>query len=93
VVRPRGPGDTLTGGRGHDTFVFDANFGSDIIKNFNVKNDVIQFDVALFVNYAAVMKDTKQVGPDSVIQYDANNSVTLDNVTASSLSSRNFHFS
>ena len=66
--------------------------GKDEITNFNTQNDVIQFNVALFTNFAAVMADTTQVGANTSIKFDANNSITLDNVAVSSLSSSNFHF-
>jgi hypothetical protein len=42
---------------------------------------------------AAVLGATSQVGSNTVIRADANDSVTLTNVTASSLGSNNFHFS
>ncbi len=87
-----GSGDTLTGGTGPDTFLFRPKFGTETITNFNPQNDVIQFNVALFTNFAAVMADTTQVGANTSIKFDASNSVTLDNVAANSLSSSNFHF-
>jgi serralysin len=34
--------DTLTGGKGPDRFVFNANFGDDVITDF-AKSDLIQF--------------------------------------------------
>jgi hypothetical protein len=48
---------------------------------------------ALFANYAAVLGATTQFGSDTVIKADATDSVTLTNLTASTLSSNNFHFS
>ena len=51
---------------------------------------MLQFNHALFVNYAAAMADTKQVGLDTVITYDANDSVTLTGVAASHLTASNF---
>jgi len=87
-----GNGDTLTGGNGPDTFLFRSGFGTDTITDFNVHNDVIQFSAALFTNFAAVMLDTTQVGPNTSVKFDASNSVTLDNVTTNTLSSSNFHF-
>ena len=51
------------------------------------------FNHALFANYMAVFGATTQVGPDTVIKADANDSVTLTNTIASTLSSNNFHFS
>jgi Ca2+-binding RTX toxin-like protein len=88
-----GGNDTLTGGRGAgsaDTFVFNPGFGHDTITDFSAWRDVMQFSPALFANYAAVMEST-QVGADTVITFDANNTVTLANVSAP-LSSTNFRF-
>jgi hypothetical protein len=51
------------------------------------------FNHALLRNYMAVFDATTQVGPDTVIRADANDSVTLTNTLASSLTSNNFHFS
>ena len=47
-----GSGDTLTGGNGPDTFLFRPNFGQNTITDFDVKNDGIQFNAALFTNFA-----------------------------------------
>jgi len=59
--------DTLYGGAGKDTFVFNAKFNSktnrDKIADFNVKDDTIFLDNALFksnkVFYAAIKKGTE----------------------------------
>ena len=37
------------------------------------------------MNYAAAMADTKQVGANTVITYDANDAITLNGVMASHL--------
>jgi hypothetical protein len=52
---------------------------------------VLQFNPALLSNYATA--DIKQVGANAVIQIDHTNSVTLDNVTATALTTSNFVFS
>jgi VCBS repeat-containing protein len=88
-----GNGDRLTGGNGPDTFLFRPNFGQNTITNFDVRNDVIQFDATLFANFAAVMPDIHQIGVNTEIQIPTtNNTVVLDNIVASSLSPSNFHF-
>jgi Ca2+-binding RTX toxin-like protein len=86
------PGDVWTVGSGQDTFAFDAGFGNNTITDFNTSRDVLQFNHALFVNFAAAMADTKQIGANTVITYDANDSVTLTGVAASHLTASNFKF-
>jgi hypothetical protein len=51
-----------------------------------------KFSSPLFMNYAAAMADTKQVGANTVITYDANDAVTLTEVAASHLTASNFKF-
>jgi trimeric autotransporter adhesin len=84
--------DIFYGNGGSNTFVFGTGMAQDAIMDFQHNRDVVQFDPALFANYAAVLQDTSQVGANTVIQYDATHSLTLENVTASSLSASNFHF-
>jgi Ca2+-binding RTX toxin-like protein len=86
------PGDLWTVGRGQDTFTFDAGFGANTIMDFNTSHDVLQLAAALFPNYAAVMADTQQVGANSVITYDLNDTITLTGVAASHLTMSNFKF-
>jgi hypothetical protein len=83
-------GNVMTAGKGTDTFNFEpASIGNNTINNFNPSQDTIVFNDALLLNYAAVLGATKQVGPDTVIKPDANDSVTLTNTLASSLTSNN----
>ena len=86
------PGDVWTVGNGHDVFGFNAGFGDNTITDFNTSRDVLQFNHALFANYAAAMADTKQLGANTVITYDANDAVTLNGVMASHLTASNFKF-
>jgi Ca2+-binding RTX toxin-like protein len=88
-----GPGNDLLSGRsGNDTFAFDTQIGNDTITDFDTKDDVVQFNHALFANYAAVMGSAQQVGHDTVITHDASDTVTLQNVAISSLQAGNFQF-
>ena len=87
------PGDVWTIGGGQDVFTFNAGFGNNTVNGFSTSHDVLQFNHALFANYMAAMTDTKQVGANTVITYDANDSVTLNGVTASHLTANNFKFS
>jgi hypothetical protein len=84
---------TVAASGANTTFAVGGGAGQDTIAGFQAGSDVIQFNAALFANYAAVMADTAQVGANTVIQINANNSVTLDNLTASTLTASNFHFS
>jgi hypothetical protein len=79
-------------GGARTVFAFNAGFGKNTITDFNTSRDVLQFNHALFVNYAAAMADTKQVEANTVITYDANDTVTLNGVTASHLTASNFKF-
>jgi VCBS repeat-containing protein len=45
-----GPGDTLTGGKGADNFVFVGNFGHDTITNYSASKDLIELDHNQFPN-------------------------------------------
>ena len=86
-----GPNDTLVAARSPDTFVFGpTNFGVNTIKNFNVHDDKIQIDHALFANFAAVQSHAAQVGADTVITYDAADSITLQGVALSHLHASDF---
>jgi Ca2+-binding RTX toxin-like protein len=86
-------GTTLTGGAGHDTFAFPNLMGHDSVTNFGTAKDTLQFNATLFANFTAAMAAASQVGANTVFTIDANDTVTLDNVTKTSLTAGNFHFS
>jgi Ca2+-binding RTX toxin-like protein len=86
------PGDNWTVGRGQDTFTFNAGFGANTITDFNTSHDVLQLASVLFPNYAAAMAHTQQVGPNTVMTYDASDTITLSGVAASHLTASNFKF-
>ena len=73
-----------------EPFAFNTGFGNNTVTDFNTSRDVLQFNHALFVNFAAAMADTKQVGANTAITYDANDSVALTGVAASHLTASNF---
>jgi hypothetical protein len=68
-----------------------AGDGHNTITGFRSTTNV-QFNTALFANYAAVVQATSQVGADTVIQHDANTSLTLTNYAATDLTAANFSF-
>jgi hypothetical protein len=85
-------GTTLTGGPGHDTFAFPNVMGKDVVTNFKVTGDVLQFNATLFANFTAAMNHASQSGANTVFTVDANDTVRLNFVTKTSLTSSNFHF-
>ena len=85
-----GADDAWTVGTGQNTFSFNsAGFGSNTINGFGPGQDVIQFNQALFANYAAVLADTKQVGASAVITDPQGDSVTLAGITTGQLTASN----
>ncbi len=85
-------GTILTGGAGHDTFAFPNVMGHDEVTNFGLAKDTLQFNATLFSNFTAAMNHASQSGANTVFTIDTNDTVTLDNVTKSSLTAGNFHF-
>jgi len=85
-------GTIMTGGVGHDTFAFPNVMGHDEVTNFGIAKDTLQFNATLFSNFTAAMNAASQVGANTVFTIDANDTVMLDNVTKTSLTAGNFHF-
>jgi VCBS repeat-containing protein len=93
VVLIGGPNDTLIAGNSPDTFVFGpTNFGANTIKSFDVQNDTIQIDHTLFANFAAVQAHAAQIAANTVITYDAADTITLQGIALSDLHASDFHF-
>jgi Ca2+-binding RTX toxin-like protein len=85
--------DYLYGGLNADIFVFGPGFGKDTIGDFKKsEGDRIQLDNDMFQNFAAVQSKMQQVGAHTVITLDAQNAITLENVTAASLQASDFLF-
>ena len=90
--------DTLTGGNGTDTFVFGGTgFGNDTVTDFEPGTgtssaDLIQVSTSAFADWVAVSAAATQVGSDVIIAYDANNSITLENVSLANLDAGDFAF-
>jgi Bacterial Ig domain/RTX calcium-binding nonapeptide repeat (4 copies) len=87
-----GPGDTITLGSGKDLVLFGVSpspsiMDSEIVNGFNPKNDIIEFNRALFASFTAV--NAKQVGLDTIITHDPNDTVTLHGVALSLLTPSN----
>lgn len=78
--------DLLRGGTGVDTFVFRAGFGQDTIVDFQNNLDVIQIDRALLPQAMPVPDDLRafaslNANGHLVLSFDANTSLTFNNVT------------
>jgi hypothetical protein len=83
--------DTLTAAAGADTFQFAPGFGHDTIVGFTQGEDQIDFDQAIFATVDDILLNAQQVGADTVITTaDEAGSVTLTNVSASTLSPSDF---
>jgi Ca2+-binding RTX toxin-like protein len=90
--------DTMTGGNSPDLFVFDVDWGADVIKDFDVKNEVLQFSTTVALsNWGDVLSliDAdliRQQGKDVMIEDGLGNSLMLVNVKLSALDVDNFAF-
>jgi Ca2+-binding RTX toxin-like protein len=83
--------DAMSGGNGDDLFVFETGFGHDTISGFQC-HDQIQLDSDLFADFASVIAASQQVGANTVITLDADNTITLQNVQLTSLQANDFLF-
>ena len=89
-----GAGDTITLGSGHDLVLFGVSpspsiMDTEIVNGFNPNHDIIEFNRALFKNLTAVLGDAKQVGLDTIITRDPNDTVTLHGVALAALTANN----
>jgi hypothetical protein len=82
----------LTGGAGSDTFIFSQTSGHDTIVGFvpgQGSEDVLVLG-SFFSDFASVLASTTQVGEDTLISCDADNSVTLKGINLTSLHQDDF---
>jgi Ca2+-binding RTX toxin-like protein len=82
-----GPNDTLTGGGGSDTFVFNPGFGKDKVTDFNVSQDTLLFDHTLLAQAMAsqLISQAHDSSAGAVIVVDKADTVTLEGVTVAQL--------
>ena len=85
--------DVLQGGTETDRFVFNFGDGNDVVIDFNTAGEVIELDgyeAAGVTDFASLMVHGAQVGSNTVFTFDANNTLTLQNVTLGSLAQNDF---
>jgi Ca2+-binding RTX toxin-like protein len=78
--------DILTGGQGADTFIFVLYDGNDTIRDFNTAIDQLQ--LLGYQAYQALVQE----GANTRVVLSSYDSILLENVLASSLTSANFQF-
>ncbi|AHE55777.1 calcium-binding protein [Sphingomonas sanxanigenens] len=88
--------DRLAGGAGDDIFYLNGGGGRDTITDFTAgaaAGDVLRIGVGLpFESFEEIMAVASQSGANTVIRFDASNSVTLLNVSLASLDTGDFLF-
>jgi len=82
-----GPNDTLIAGPGNDTFVFNQGFGKETVADFNVNQDQLAFNHALFAQSTAafVLSRTHDTSFGAEIVVDPHDTATLTGVTVAQL--------
>jgi len=87
--------DLLDGGAGADTFMFAANWGNDVIVDFQDGagvGDVIAIDSDAFTNFAEVQAAMTQVGADVRITLDSTDTILIQNTTIAQFGADDFTF-
>jgi Ca2+-binding RTX toxin-like protein len=95
IIFSTGGDDTLSGLAGRDNFIFGQAFGHDTITDFTPGTDVISVNIGSFASVGAILAAAQTVGQDVVITADANDTITLKNVTIAELTAHqgDFHIS
>jgi Ca2+-binding RTX toxin-like protein len=83
--------DVLFGEAGADTFVFGAGSGADLIGDFAIAQDVIEF-ASYFTSFAQAQANFVQVGADGAIDLGNGELIVLLGVTMANLTAANFTF-
>ena len=84
--------DTLEGGAGMDQFIFNNNFGDDIIIDFEVGIDIIAFAGAGFADFNAVVAAMSDTTNGVLIDDGYGDTIVLQGLVITDLSSADFTF-
>lgn len=84
-------GDRPGGTVGHDTFVFEAGAGADVIGDFHHGEDTIRL-LGIYSSFAQAQTHFIQNGADGAIDLGGGNMVVLQGVTMSTLTAGDFLF-
>ena len=84
---------TIFGNGGQDTFAFNTGFGHATIADFDVHNDTIEINHALFATVSAILAGAHSAnsGHDTIITDAAHDTITLTGVALAQLQAGNFH--
>ncbi|WP_298849278.1 CHRD domain-containing protein [uncultured Ruegeria sp.] len=88
ALNGEGGDDILIGGAGADTFQFGANFGNDVVKDFETDLDKLQFDD--FGPDFGAQVNVAQDGDDAVISFGNEGTVRLVGVNSADLNEDDF---
>jgi hypothetical protein len=90
-----GANDMITIGTGHNLVAFGMTgpltIGNEVLTGFG-KDDTLEFNRQLLGDSKKALSDARQMGADTVITIDPNDSVTLRGVAVTSLTQNNFKF-
>jgi VCBS repeat-containing protein len=84
--------DTLTGGKGPDTFLFRPDFGANTITDFDFHNDAIQLDKSIFSSVGDLLSHTSDTANGAVINDTHGDTITFTNVTLAQLQAHSGDF-
>ncbi|MGL3609185.1 calcium-binding protein [Rhizobium sp. G187] len=78
-----------------DAFIFEPNFVHDTIVDFqggSEAGEIVGLETDLFADFASALEAATQVGADTVMTLDVNNTIILKNVALTSLHHDDFRF-
>jgi Ca2+-binding RTX toxin-like protein len=90
-INGKGGNDVLFGQAGADTFVFGAGSGQDVIGDFSIAEDKIEFGTT-FTSFAQVQANMVQNGANMAINLGGGNFIVLQGINKANLTAANFTF-